>query len=99
MFAIVTILLVASNLISAIDWRIDDNDIIYASDCDFTGNVMYEVRSTAQRCGPICKTTPGCTHFAWANDDCWLKQNSISRHQAFYAKNVLCGVVPYSYHN
>lgn len=94
MFTILAILLVASNCISAIDWQIDDNDIIWASNCDFTGNDLYRVASASEKCGPVCKNTSGCTHFAWTRDGCWLKQNSISRHQAKNAKDTICGVVP-----
>lgn len=93
MFTILAILLITSNFVSAIDWQIDEYDIIWAKDCDFTGNDMYNVASAAERCGPICKTTNGCTHFAWVGNSCYLKNNSISRHQAKNAKNVLCGVV------
>lgn len=94
MFTILAILLVASNCVSAIDWHIDDYDIIWANKCDFTGNNLYAVASAAHRCGPICTSTYGCTHFAWAWDSCYLKKNSISRHQAKNADNTLCGVVP-----
>lgn len=94
MFTILAILLVVSNFVSAIDWRIDDNDITWSRGCDFTGNDMNHVLSSSERCGQICKTTNGCTHFAWTiNGVCWLKKNSISRHQAKNAEHIVCGVV------
>lgn len=100
MFAVLAILfLITSNCISAFEWRIEDDGVIWAQWCDFPGNDIRSVGATSNACGPICKETKDCTHFAWSTADfgkCWLKRNGVSRSQARGVSGLytVCGTVP-----
>ena len=69
-------------------------------DCDYKGNELTMKVESGQDCGPACKTTKECTHFAWNefngkdNPECWLKKGPVSESDAYYKKGTVCGYIP-----
>ena len=70
----------------------------WAYACDFKNNDLMNVQTSSDRCGGLCVTTSGCTHFTWTtykNGTCWMKKGSISRSDALITGNnsMVCGIV------
>ena len=70
----------------------------WATSCDFNGNDLSNVQTSADQCGPKCSTTPACTHFTWTQYNggtCWMKQGQISKSDAIQTNDptMVCGVV------
>ena len=79
------------------DWETDADGIEWARGCDFVDNDISYVSVPSEQCGPTCKSTPECTHFAWNNldgDACWMKKNPAKKEDAFPADGAVCGIVP-----
>ncbi len=79
---------------SNINW----NGNNWAMSCDFHGNDLSNARVPADRCGPQCEQTPGCTHFTWTQymgGTCWMKKGSVSKNDAFSTTDptMVCGVL------
>jgi hypothetical protein len=70
----------------------------WAMSCDFYGNDLSNARVPANRCGPQCEQTSGCTHFTWTQymgGTCWMKKGSVSKNDAFSTTDptMVCGVL------
>ncbi|CAF1142641.1 unnamed protein product [Brachionus calyciflorus] len=51
-----------------------------------------------EECSGRCKSTPGCTHYAWSDYEdgiCWMKTNGASKSQAIQTdnQNIVCGIL------
>ncbi|XP_037025151.1 uncharacterized protein LOC119066670 [Bradysia coprophila] len=80
--------------VSRITWLPND----WAVGCDFWKNSLYDVRSSGAECSHRCGSTPGCTHYTWTDYNggtCWMKQNAVSKSDAFVSKDksAVCGVI------
>ena len=53
-----------------------NNQVMWASGCDFNGNDIIQVTSAASDCGGICTNNSDCDHFTWSSSNCHLKQAS-----------------------
>lgn len=79
---------------SGINWN--GNDWAFA--CDFYQNDLKNQRTSADKCGPTCVATSGCTHFAWTTYNggtCWMKSGKVTKNDAFSTgdQTMVCGVV------
>jgi hypothetical protein len=66
--------------------------------CDFPNNNLTSANISGEKCGGLCATTYGCTHFTWTtykNGTCWMKQGQISKSDAVFTNDysMVCGVV------
>ncbi len=79
-----------------ISWN-DGGDGPWAMGCEFKGNDLSNVRSKGEECSGRCKSTKGCTHYNWTNENggtCWMKQGSISQSNAINSlSNNVCGIL------
>ena len=58
----------------AFDWQPGSNgQVMWAMNCDFSGNDFDHVTSIGDVCGDLCVANEQCTHFTWANGICNLK--------------------------
>ncbi len=69
----------------------------WAYECNFDGNDLSNVLSTAADCGGKCSSTPLCTHFTWTKYNggtCFMKQGNVSQQDAVSTndQNMVCGV-------
>ncbi|KAJ3128896.1 hypothetical protein HK098_003223 [Nowakowskiella sp. JEL0407] len=75
----------------AINWHPQ----LWANGCDWTGNDITSVVTTADQCGPKCEQTNGCTHYAWSKyqSKCWLKSGTVYREDAISVadQTTVCG--------
>jgi hypothetical protein len=79
---------------SNINW----NGNKWAMSCDFPGNDLSSTQVPADRCGPQCEQTSGCTHFVWTTylgGTCWMKKGPISKNNAVSVNDAsaVCGVL------
>jgi len=79
---------------SNINW----NGNKWAMSCDFHGNDLSSTQVPADRCGPQCEQTSGCTHFVWTTylgGTCWMKKGPISKNNAVSVNDpsAVCGVL------
>ncbi len=68
----------------------------WGKNCDFGGADFKNDRSNPENCGPLCETTPGCTHYTWNGYNggtCWMKNGDVTKEQAVYIKYSICGIV------
>ena len=70
----------------------------WAFSCDFDNNDLSYVSSPGEKCGPICASTSGCTHFTWTNyqgGTCWMKKGTVSKDSAKLVQDssFVCGVL------
>lgn len=71
----------------------------WAVGCDFRGNDVKNVRSSAEECGGYCAVHSQCTHYTWNNafgDTCWMKQfRGVSKNDAVLTleTSFVCGVI------
>ncbi len=58
---------------------------------------MSNVKSKREECSGKCKSTIGCTHYTWTdnnNGTCLMKKGTISQTDAVKASdNVVCGIL------
>jgi len=69
-----------------------------ASSCDFNGNDLSNVFSTAADCSGICSNTPLCTHFTWTQYNggtCFMKQGNVTKQDAVSTNDatMICGII------
>ena len=69
----------------------------WANACDFYENNLSNAKTSADKCGPQCESTSGCTHFTWTNHEggtCWMKRGPVSKNDAFSTgdQEMVCGV-------
>ena len=87
---------------SGLQWNYDSaNKLNWANSCDFALNDLSNVLTSSDRCGPICRSTSGCTHFTWTNylgGTCWMKKGTISKDNAKQVQDssFVCGVLDQS---
>ena len=68
----------------------------WAISCDFPNDDLSNVRLTPELCSSECIKTPGCTHYYWAKDICYLKKNVYTtKANAINNNNIetLCGIL------
>lgn len=70
----------------------------WANACEFVGNDLSNVLSTAENCGRLCANTSLCTHFTWTTFNggtCYMKQGSVTKQDAVSTNNstMICGIV------
>lgn len=76
--------------IHAISWQGD-----WAMNCGFPdGNDIKGVATESHKCGGVCESTNGCTHFVYiiANGMCYLKSGNVGKDRAFDKHGAVCGV-------
>ncbi|KAG4077514.1 hypothetical protein HA402_002941 [Bradysia odoriphaga] len=88
-----------------IDWNKDN----WAKNCDFKGNDLKIVHTSADECGRRCATTSGCTHYTWVDSFispvfpyilrkglgvCYLKKNVVFKSDAMPKSRANCGLMP-----
>ena len=59
------LLLVVTGPSTALVWS--GTGVRWAAQCDFVGRDLKNQITTASQCGPLCQTTPSCSHFTWTN--------------------------------
>ena len=78
-----------------IQWQSNE----WATSCDFNGDGdITSVQTSVSNCGPVCTSTPGCSHFTWKNINggtCFLKSGPVSQSDAVYTADskMFCSVV------
>ncbi|KAJ1554595.1 hypothetical protein HK405_004604 [Cladochytrium tenue] len=82
--------------IFAPNWTTNSDGSYWAYNCDWTGNDIKNVITTASNCGPACVAASGCTNFAWTDYNggtCWMKDGNMPQSAAIYssASDALCG--------
>lgn len=82
-------------LANAFEWK-RGVKAIWAWDCDFSdkGNIGRE-SSKGEECEGKCRASPGCTHFTWASNWCFKKSGTVSKSDAFWKKDAVCGILDY----
>ncbi|CAF1247537.1 unnamed protein product [Rotaria sordida] len=73
------------------------NGADWAKSCDFDGNDLTQVRTSAELCGPTCLQTKECTHYTWTTSNggtCRMKKGTVSKDDAFPTNDttMVCGV-------
>jgi len=79
------------------DWR---NNV--AKGCDFRGNdLSNQGVDKADQCLQLCERTPECTHFTFnsQNNNCLMKEGSVSRSSAIRTEGAECGLVANNFEN
>ncbi|KAJ3120057.1 hypothetical protein HK098_004901 [Nowakowskiella sp. JEL0407] len=79
-----------------IDWKPE----LYAFACDWKGNDLTNQRTSSDKCGGLCASTSGCTHFTWTTlngGTCWMKSGPVSSEEAISTSdpNMVCGYMNY----
>jgi hypothetical protein len=87
------LLLQAAFSVNAINWQPGN----WAMQCDFKANDLSNAKVQADRCGPTCDITTGCTHFVWTSwqgGTCWMKKGAVSKSNAFATSDpkMVCGI-------
>jgi len=84
---------------SYIEWKeetwTNDGRFFFASDCDFTGKEIRNVKSsTSKECGGLCTADVKCTHFTWESNKgtCSLK-NATNAAVTRPLRGATCGYV------
>ena len=72
----------------------------WASGCKFINRDMSSVQVPANKCGPRCVETSGCTHFTWSSGTCYLKNGDVCRNDAVSTDDPtgVCGIIPSADH-
>jgi len=84
-----------NKLLAPIKWY-EETGNSWAISCDFPSYDLSSIRLKPEYCSAKCQKTPGCTHYYWAQDICYLKKKSdISKANAINNKNngTLCGLL------
>jgi len=68
----------------------------WAMGCDFPGNDMSNAQIRGEDCSNKCRSTGGCTHYAWTQYNggtCWMKSGSVSKSDAVVSSEpgAVCG--------
>jgi len=82
---------------NAINWNGN-----WAMHCDFSNNDLKSELSRGDQCSSKCQQTQCCTHFVWTDYNggtCWMKKGQISKHNAVYKNEAVCGVVPSNFND
>ena len=69
---------------------------LWALNCDFYDNDLSSAKVPGAECSNKCVQTSGCTHFSWNSYEggtCWMKKGLVSKSDAFYKANTVCGLV------
>jgi hypothetical protein len=82
--------------INGIEWRFGAN-AIWSSDCDFPnmGDYKQVYNTKGEQCDPLCRDESSCTHFAWSQGTCYLKNGGATYADAkklTSGSGVVCGV-------
>jgi len=78
-----------------IQWQSNE----WATSCD---GYITIVQTSFGNCGPICTSTPDCSHFPWKNVDggtCFLKSGPVNQSDAVCpaATTIFCSLVTSKY--
>lgn len=65
----------------------------WAISCSFKGNHIAAVLGPGDICTTECDEQPGCSHFTWKNETCFLQEGEVSKADAFYSGDIMtvCG--------
>lgn len=74
---------------------------VWKKECDFYGNDIKPVHTSADACGSMCYWEDDCTHYAWSEHEggkCWLKSaphvTKAHAHTTNYNPSTnICGIV------
>jgi len=76
-----------------LNWKVGSNNRInWKSGCDFVSSDIGSISSSRNDCLDHCANNSRCTHFSWAKNECYLKQNWVSI-SAISDVNVVCGYI------
>ncbi|UJR34600.1 hypothetical protein I4U23_027376 [Adineta vaga] len=80
-----------------IDTTIRWDDRNWAYSCDFNGNDISNVSTSAPTCGGKCYDNRNCTHFTWTEINggtCFMKGGNVTREDAFFKNDptMICGI-------
>ena len=93
-------LIICYHNITELSWEEREPEIEIAPKCDFDNNDMAENNpelnlADKMDCALACQKTTDCTHFTFNGVECWKKNGSVSKSDAFEAdfEDVFCGIV------
>ena len=89
---ILVVLLLVISATNAFDWKWgSNNQVKWASNCDFNGHDIGSQGSRAEDCGNLCVSNQQCTHFTHWNGVCYMKNANYPT--ASDSNGAVCGWV------
>ena len=80
---------------ASIEWY-EETGNSWSISCNFPNDDISNVPVIPENCVTECFKNPGCTHYYWANNICYLKKNAnTEKANAINNKNnkTLCGII------